>query len=284
MTARLTSISVYPLKSGAPRGLDEAAVEPLGLAGDRRWMVAGADGECVTARRDRSLLRIAAKPIEGGLMLTSDRRAHRSALAVREPTGPPIEVTVHGRPLSGIPAASEASTWVGEVLGRDDVALVHLDRPRPLTPARSLPGDRTAFADGYPVTLASMASLRRLQDWIVEAAIDRGEEPSPIAMERFRPNLVIDGDLEAFVEDGWQQACVGEVVFDVAKCIDRCVLTTIDPLTLDSGPEPIRSLARHHAWDGATWFGIQLIPRLEAGGAHEIRVGDAVAGLLREAR
>lgn len=273
MTTRLRSITVYPVKSTSGRDVTTVDVEPLGLHDDRRWMVVGADGECLTARRDRALLWVTATPTPSGLRLGS-RRGDRRPLEVAEPTGPPLEVSVHGKPLHGIPAAAEANAWIGAALGRDDARLVHLDRPRPLNPARSRPGDHTAFADAYPVTLASLASLRRVQDWVVEAALDRGEEPTGIEMERFRPNLVVDGDLDPFVEDGWQRVCVGDVVFDVAKCIDRCVLTTIDPTTLESGPEPIRSLARHHAWDGATWFGLQLIPR----SAGTIRVGDPVQG------
>lgn len=276
MTVRLRSITVYPVKSTAGRGLTAVAVEPLGLDGDRRWMAVGADGECLTARRDRALLSVVATPTPSGVRLES-RHGDREPLEVTEPTGPPLEVTVHGRPLGGIPAAAEAGTWIGEVIGRGDVRLVHVGEPRPLNPTRSSPGDATAFADAYPVTLASMASLRRLQDWVTETARDRGEEPCRIPMERFRPNLVVEGDLEPFVEDGWSGVQVGRVRFDVAKCIDRCVLTTIDPGTLDSGPEPVRSLARHHAWDGATWFGLQLIPR----GGGTVRVGDPVRGHTR---
>lgn len=276
MTVRVESVTVYPVKSTSGRPLDQVAVEPLGLRGDRRWMVVTADGECATARRDRRLLTIVATPVAQGLRLSARDGGGRS-VEVSEPTGPPVDVTVHGRPLRGIPAAAETSAWVGEIIGRADVRLVRLSEPRALNPARSRPGDRTAFADGYPVTLTSSAALRRLQDWVVETALDRGEEPDRIGMERFRPNLVVDGDLEAFAEDGWQEVRVGEVTFDVAKCIDRCVLTTIDPDTLTSGHEPIRSLARHHAWDGATWFGIQLIPR--SGGI--VRTGDSVTPRLR---
>lgn len=47
-------------------------------------------------------------------------------------------------------------------LGRDDVRLVHVHRPRPLDPQHSLAGEATAFADAYPVALTSGASLRRL--------------------------------------------------------------------------------------------------------------------------
>lgn len=269
--AAVSSISVFPVKSTAGRSVGEAGVEPLGLVGDRRWMVVDESGECRTARRDRRLLTILATPRSGGLRLES-RTGATGPLDVTEPTGPTIEVTVHGRPLHGIPAAPEASEWVGEVIGRPDSRLVHLGRPRPLNPAHARPGDRTAFADAYPVTLASEASLRRLQDWVTETAIERGDEAARLSMERFRPNLVVDGDLPPFAEDGWTSVCVGDVRFDVAKCIDRCVLTTVDPWTLESGPEPIRTLARHRAWDGATWFGIQLIPR----GTGTVRVGDRI--------
>ncbi|MGA8046108.1 MAG: MOSC N-terminal beta barrel domain-containing protein [Dermatophilaceae bacterium] len=268
----VSSISVYPVKSTAGRSLDEAGVEAEGLVHDRRWMVVDESGECRTARRDRALLTILATPLVGGLRLESRTGVSRP-LEVSEPTGPTIPVTVHGRLLHGIPAAPEASTWVGDVIGRPDSRLVRLSAPRALNPARSQPGDRTAFADAYPVTLASATSLRRLQDWVAETALERGDDAVRLAMERFRPNLVVDGDLTPFVEDGWTSVCVGDVKFDVAKCIDRCVLTTIDPWTLESGAEPIRTLARHRAWDGATWFGIQLIPR----GRGVVSVGDRVS-------
>jgi uncharacterized protein YcbX len=267
----LTGISVFPVKSTAERSLQEAAVEPLGLVGDRRWMVVDPSGECRTARRDRALLDIRATPLADGIRLES-RSGAVAPIEVSDPTGTPVEVTVHGRPLHGIPAAPEASAWVAHVIGRADSRLVHLAAPRALNPAHSRPGDRTAFADAYPVTLASAASLRRLQDWVAGTALERGEEPTAVPMERFRPNLVVEGGLEPFVEDRWRRVCVGDVTFEVAKSIDRCVLTTIDPRTLDSGPEPIRTLARHRAWDGTTWFGIQLIPRSSG----TVRLGDEV--------
>ena len=267
----VAGISVFPVKSTAGRAVEAAAVDPLGVVDDRRWMVVDENGECRTARRDRALLRIRATPVAGGLRLESVA-GPAQPIEVPVPTGPQTRVTVHGRPLHGIPAAVEASAWVGEVIDRPDSRLVHLGSPRPLNPERSRPGDRTAFADAYPVTLASTSSLRRLQDWVTETALERGEPPTDLSMERFRPNLVVDGDLEPFAEDRWTRVCVGEVPFDVAKGIDRCVLTTVDPRTLESGLEPIRTLARHRAWDGATWFGIQLIPR----GSGTIRLGDEV--------
>lgn len=275
MTARLTDIAVFPVKSTAGQRWSTVRVEPIGLAGDRRWMVVDPDGECVTARTHPALLRVIATSHGEDLTLS----AGVEQITVARPSGAMREVTVHGRPVHGIPAAPEASRWIGDVIGRLGVQLVSLGRPRPLNPAHSRPDDATAFADAYPVTLASRASLRQVQDWVVESALDRGEDPTDIAMERFRPNLVVAGDLAPFEEESWQQVCVGEVVFDVAKLIDRCVLTTIDPPSGRRGAEPIRSLARHHSWDGKTWFGLQLIPRTTG----VVTVGDPVVGQLRAA-
>jgi hypothetical protein len=43
-------------------------------------------------------------------------------------------------------------------------------------------------------------------------------------------------------------------------------------LDLETGKEPIRTLARHRQWDGKTWFAVQLVP--ESTGS--IAVGDQV--------
>jgi len=53
------------------------------------------------------------------------------------------------------------------------------------------------------------------------------------------------------------------------------VMTTIDPVTLVRGKEPIRTLAKHRRWDGKTWFGVLLVPVLD-GGRGVVRVGDPV--------
>ena len=96
-------------------------------------------------------------------------------------------------------------------------------------------------------------------------------------MLRFRPNVVIDGDPgEPFAEDAWPFVDLGDVRFRVTAICDRCVMTTVDPVTLARGKEPIRTLAKHRKWDGKTWFGILLVPVLEPGSAGVIAVGDAV--------
>ena len=273
---RLEALHLHPVKSTAVRAVLHGDVEPWGLAGDRRWMLVDATGECVTAREEHRLLTVTADTpatdpaLAGALRLSAPGM---EPLDLEVPDGPALPVTVHGRALEGTAAPAAAGAWFGTVLGRDDLRLVHVHTPRPLNAAHGRPGEATAFADAYPVTLASAASLRRLHDWVAETALERGEPPeAPLAVERFRPNLVVDGDLEPFEEDRWRRVQVGAVELRVVKPVDRCVMTTLDPTTLERSHEPIRTLARHRKWDGATWFAVQLVP--ESRGV--VRVGDEV--------
>jgi uncharacterized protein YcbX len=270
-------IGLHPVKSTAIRSVSRAEVCPWGLAGDRRWMVVDRDGTLVTAREVHELFTIVADTPETLPGTTAPLRLSADGvdpIDVAEPDSAPVPVRLHDHDLLARPADAGASAWVRDVLGRGDLTLVWCDDPtrRPLNPAYGGPGDHTAFADGYPVTLASLDSLARLNDWIVEGALERGEAPpDPLPIARFRPNLVVEG-ADPFAEDDWRRVRVGGAVFRKAKDVDRCVMTTISPADLTTGKEPIRTLARHRQWDHHTWFAIQLIP--ETTGA--VEVGDAV--------
>ena len=195
-------------------------------------------------------------------------------LAVEVPDAEPVPIRLFSLDLKAVPAGAGAQAWVREALGRDDLRLVWCHDPaaRNLQPGYSTPDDHTAFADAFPVTVASLSSLRRLNDWIFERALETGEEPpEPLPVERFRANLVVDGD-EPFAEDHWSEVRVGDVRFRVAKPTSRCVMTTIDPASLTTAKEPVRTLARHRLVDGKTMFAAHLLP-LDVG---RISVGDAV--------
>jgi uncharacterized protein YcbX len=280
---KVTSLNVHPVKSTAVRPLTTAEVLPRGLADDRSWVVVDREGVLVTAREEHGLFSLVADTPRTDPALERDLRLRTAGLpdlVLDQPRADLVRVRLFSQELQGVPAGDEADTWLRTALGRDDVRLVWCDDPtrRRLNPEFSLPGDHTAYADGYPVTLATEASLRRLDDWIIEAALERGEEPpAPLEMARFRPNVVVDGD-EPFAEDGWAGVTIGDVRFRVAKPTDRCVMTTIDLTSLTTGKEPIRTLSRHRQWDHKTWFAVSLVPD-SAGTAGTVRVGDPVTAV-----
>jgi len=54
----LASIHVYPVKAARAVDLGESVVEPHGLAGDRRWMLADEAGRFVSQREEPALARV----------------------------------------------------------------------------------------------------------------------------------------------------------------------------------------------------------------------------------
>lgn len=275
---QLTGLNVHPLKSGAIRAVQSARVLLSGLEHDRTWMLVDAEGHMVSAREVHELFSIVADTpatepsLDRALRL---RAGGHPDLVLDHPDADRTAVRLFSLGLEAVPAGPEADAWLRAVLGHD-VRLVWCDDPtrRSLQPGVSEPGDHAAFPDAFPVTLASEASLRRLNDWIVERALELGEDPpEPLPVERFRANLVVDGD-EPFAEDDWSVVRIGDVTFRRGKPVGRCVMTTIDPHTLATAKEPIRTLARHRrSTDGDTLFAVHLVPT----SCGRIHVGDEVS-------
>ncbi len=211
---RLVGLNVHPLKSGAIRPVRSIDVLPGGLRGDRRWMVVDGDGCMVSAREVHRLFHVVADTPDTDPGVASALRLRMAGLPdlhLDVPSAEPEPVRLFSLDLRAVAAGADADAWVRAALGRDDVRLVWCDDPtrRTLQPGFSRPGDHAAFPDSFPVTVASLASMRQLDDWILERALELGEQPpEPLPIERFRANLVVDGD-EPFAEDRWTALTVG---------------------------------------------------------------------------
>lgn len=264
--------------------VDEADVEPWGLAGDRRWGVVDESGTKITAREMHALLGFSAEPIPKHGVRIRDRVGQ--TFVVESPSTAASVLVSHKRQGSALPANDRANSWLSVRLGRP-VRLVWQDDPSIRSIAErdgGAPGETLSLADAGPLLLTSEASMRQLNAWILADA-DTADVPdidpddmsgpalptAPLSILRFRPNIVIDGG-EPFVEETWPAVTIGDVQFRTTMICDRCVMTTIDPITLAGGKEPIRTLARHRRRDGKTWFGIRLAPTQPG----HIKVGDTV--------
>jgi uncharacterized protein YcbX len=273
---RVVSLHVHPVKSLVGVSPTEAPLDERGIGGDRRWAVVDPDGTKVTAREEHSLLGLRAEPLPGGDVRLLD--ASGATLDVPRPVAAePVPVGFSGQSLAR-PAGEAADAWLTERVGRA-LRLVWQDEDtvRPVRPdLGGEDGDRNSLSDAAPLHVTTDASLARLNDWLLETALERGEQNrEPLGHDRFRPNVVVDGD-EPFAEDGWRHVSIGGVPFRATMVCDRCVMTTIDRADLTTWKEPIRTLARHRRWEGATWFGIRLAPLLPVAAGAVLRVGDEV--------
>jgi uncharacterized protein YcbX len=260
---------VYPVKACRGIAVEAARVVERGLEHDRRWMIVDSRGKFLT-QRELPALQLVTTAIEGdSVRLTADGTAPLD-LPLRPPpeTTTPLDVRVWRSELVARRHAV-GSDWFSTVLARP-VSLVWMDDDATRATARP-PRTPVSFADGYPLLVTSRASLDELNRRLAETG------SPPITMERFRPNLVLDGDGEPFVEDELRRFTIGAIPFRGVKPCDRCRVTTVDPETAATGKEPLRTLATFRARDGAVYFGMNLAHE----GRGELRVGDEVTLLER---
>ncbi|WP_455925127.1 MOSC domain-containing protein [Pseudomonas putida] len=258
----LSALYRYPLKSAIAEPLQSSALDSLGLAGDRRWMLVDeATGRFLTQRAEASMSQLGAEHLEGvGLRLSASGQA---SLLVPTPSGdaPLRGVTIWRDTLRVPDAGDEAAHWVSSFIGKPTrLVQVPVERARTTQSGYGLDSDKVGFADGFPLLLIGQASLDDLS----------GRVGRELEMLRFRPNLVIHGS-EAFAEDGWTRIRIGDVEFRVVKPCSRCILTTIDPQTgvRSDDREPLATLKTYRQVDGDVMFGQNLVNdgagRLEVG-------------------
>jgi uncharacterized protein YcbX len=235
--ATIAGLTVYPVKSCRGIALERATLDSTGLLTDRRWMVISETGQYLTQRRVPRLAVIVPEVGEHELSLTAPGQP-----PLRVPTdegGTERAVTVLGHQGTAIDAGEPVALWLTRFLG-EPVRLVRFDPRSPRLSDPKLAGVAVpiTFPDGFPLLLISEASLddlnRRLE--------------SPVPMNRFRPNLVLEG-VEAHEEDRILDLTDGPVRLKTVWRCPRCKITTTDQLTgTVPGTEPLTTL-RSYRWD-----------------------------------
>ncbi|MCX4750703.1 MOSC domain-containing protein [Kitasatospora sp. NBC_01287] len=285
----LSGLHRYPVKSMYRQDLETAAVEPWGLRGDRRWMLARPSGLAVTQRDLPELARYrVASAADGALRVTSPEGDELQVPAPGSGQGATAtEGDVFGTRFAAVEADPKAQLWFAERLGPHElgeVRLLHLADPlaRQVAPAFSAPGETVSMADGFPLLAITTSSLAALNGWLTD-----GGQPG-VPKERFRANLVIEGT-EPWEEDGWRRVRVGGLTFRAVKLCGRCIVTTTDQETGERmGQEPLRTLAKRRRFDKKSAFGVNLIPerpdQVTASELGTLRLGDQVSVLARGER
>jgi len=268
--ATLAALTTYPVKSCRGIALDASRLTTRGLEHDREWMLVDRDGRFLTQRELPRLAQIVTE-LSGSALYLSAPDLPAFSIPLDANAGR-VTVTVWRDTLSALDQGDDAASKLSRWLDRK-VRLVRFDPAERRYCNPQYAGEHGAhhsFADGYPVLVISAASLADLNE--------RLDDPLP--MNRFRPNIVLDG-VEAFDEDHFTEIGIGDfVTLRLVKPCVRCRITTTDQVTAQVGIEPLPTLAsyrRDDALGGAT-FGMNAI--VVAGEGASIGVGDAIRASL----
>lgn len=275
----LTELNLYPIKSCAGIALREAVVTRAGLMSehiyDREWMVVDADGNFLTQRQHPKMAAIVPK-----IKLETLELRAPGMLSLDIPLGLPhpdeerlVRVRVWNDTVQAYDCDDVTATWFSQFLGTPcRLVRFHPDARR-FADAKWTGGVEapTLFGDGYPLLVISAASLADLNDRL------RAQGRAALPMNRFRPNLVIDG-IGAFEEDFAATIVAGSAVIKPVKPCPRCSIPSIDQATGEVGPSPLDTLQTYRAdpkIDGGLAFGMNAI--LLEGENQVLRVGQEVA-------
>jgi uncharacterized protein len=257
----ISGLYVYPIKGAAGIAVQAAPLDAFGIRHDRRWMIVDAGGAFITQRNHPALalLRTALEP--DALVLRSPA-AGELRLPLAPVGGTARRARVWNDEVVAVDAGDEAADFVAAHLGLEVRLLYMPDTTlRQVNLEHGRPGDRVSFADAFPLLLITQASLDELNRRLAQ----------PVAMLRFRPNVVVSGALP-HDEDRWRSLRIGGIECDVVKPCARCSVPTIDPATGIAGKEPLRTLAGYRRQDGHVWFGQNVLHR----GPGELRTGAPV--------
>ena len=252
MKQLLSEIYVYPVKSLAGIRLHSSLLGGRGLEYDRRWMIVDAGGRFLS-QRDHPTMALIGTAIQQNQLLLFDRRNPEDCIGIslgwtERPTEK-VRVQIWSSSVKAMRQEEEADKWLSAHIGHS-VRLVQIpDTAKRSVDRRYVPsGHYVRFADAFPFLLVGTASLQELNSKL----------EIPIGMDRFRPNLVIQNE-QPFEEDNWEEIQIGGHVFRAVKHCARCVMVTIDQLSLEKHPEPLKALSQFRKKGNKVLFGQYLI-------------------------
>lgn len=262
----IVSLHLYPIKSCAGIALDDVLLIETGFEFDRTWMVVDARGDAVTQRTlpRMALVQPTLKTREMLLSAPGMLTLHIELDRVGATT--PVPVQVWADTLLAYDMGDLCAEWFSKFLGQP-LRLVRFDPAQKRLSDRRWTGALEAentFADGFPLLVASAASVEALNRRLYDA------NAAPATMARFRPNLVIEG-LGALAGDAHLEDAIDEIVFATAdgpvriklvKPCGRCAMPNVDPLTAETNPAVGDTLAGYRAdarLDGEITFGMNAV-------------------------
>lgn len=243
--------------------MEESYAYTPGFSYDRRWMLVDSSHSFLSQRAHPKMALLQTSLDHSGLFV---RLKYSPETLIHIPFDAILSqykmVRVWDDWVEACPVIPEISGWFQHHLGLAcELVYMPASTRRLISAKYAVNQEYVSFADAMPYLLIGQASLEDLN-----SRLDQ-----PVPMDRFRPNLVIEGS-RPYEEDSWDKIRIGEVVFKLTKPCARCVLTTVDQQTAARGKEPLLTLSRYRTKNNKVLFGQNLICLSEG----KVKVGDEV--------
>jgi uncharacterized protein YcbX len=258
-TATVAEMWRYPVKSMLGERIDVTDVADTGFTGDRAYAVIDpATGKVGSAKHPR--LWGALLQCEARYLATPRAGAPLPPVAIRLPSGdetgsedPDVDArlsAVFDRPVQLTSVAPEGNAYLA-VWPEMDGIMPNDFREQTAVAGAEAEGTLTGLSLGMaspPGTFFDVAALHVLTMTTLQH-LGELEPASRFAVERYRPNIVIDSGVEPFAENGWSGASMrfGDVLTaSVLLPTMRCIMTTLAQRELPRDNGVLRTVARHN--------------------------------------
>lgn len=272
MSYEISELYTYPIKSCAAIRHEAITLGARGPRYDRHWMLIEAGGKAsglfLSGRDVPRMVLIQPQLGAETMTVTAPGMSTLTVPLEQAVRGRRRQVTIWNDTCMAVDEGDQAAEWMSAFLERQ-VRLVSIadDFSRIVDTEYVERPSETGFSDAYPLMVISEESLADLNQHLSA----QGE--APVAMERFRTNVVVRGGAP-FDEDTWRHIHMGGVAFEVVKPCKRCQMVTIDYRTgtTPNPKQPTAALATYRRWNGGVIFGQNVVHR----GMGTLQVGDAV--------
>lgn len=254
MKATVKALTTYPIKSCAGIAHQSINLNALGLTGDRQLMLVDDEGVFLSQRKHPKMALIVPE-LQTGL-LTVNAPGMQTLHIDLNAFDTHAPVSVWKSELMADVSPQTAATWFSEYLGFP-VRLVRYgaNSHRVIDQDYAQQDETVAFADGFPVLVTHQSTLEQLNQHLT----------TPVGMERFRPNIVVTTDLEAWHELSWSKLSKAKLDINLVNPCKRCVMTGVEPSTGEqTGTEVLKTLAQKLPQNGQAIFGMNGIPRINS--------------------
>lgn len=262
---QISQLFVYPVKSLGGVSVTTSEITNKGLKYDRRWMLVDGNLSFITQREfpEMSLLKV---EIGNSFLTISDKFFNKSDLIIPfdQFDNGEYNVTIWNAVCRAIGISKYIDQWFSDIL-KINCRLVYMPdetmRPVDTTSGYAPKGKFTSFADAYPFLMLSEESLNDLNTRL----------QTPVAINRFRPNIVFTGATPYF-EDELEGFEINEVKFTGLENCARCSIISINQENGAISKEPLKTLSAYRRNGNSVCFGRNVVHS----GVGKISVGDEI--------